>query len=93
MLKDIECKELIIAYTPIDVVTFNIAEAPERVAEQVSILHRYIPNWPVIYGGRLHPENVDRYLKLPEISGIFVGESSLDGNIFAKLCRKAAVTA
>ena len=93
MLKDIDCRELIIAYTPIDVVTFNIAEAPERVAGQVSILRDRLPGRSIVYGGRLHPDNVDNYLKLPEIDGIFVGGSSLDAKVFAYLCVKAALTA
>jgi triosephosphate isomerase len=89
-LKDVECDELIIAYTPVDALNFKIPEAPEILSASIEKIHSYFPSWPVIYGGALLPENVERYLSVDGLAGLFVGSASLDAESFAAICRKAA---
>lgn len=87
-LNDIDCDELIIAYGPTEAATARVPEQPGRVAEAVEFIHRVHSRKPVVYGGSLFPDNVDEYISLPLISGVFVGQSSLDAQSFAAICNK-----
>lgn len=88
-LSDIENENIIIAYGPVDALSFRIPESPEKVAESVDFIRNVYPERAVIYGGSLVPENVADYLALPNLSGIFVGSASLDASSFLDICTKA----
>lgn len=88
-LQDMDLKELIIAYGPVDSLTFRIPESPEKVEETLKQLREPFGSWPVVYGGALSPANVEEYLVLPSLSGVFVGASSLDAAAFAGIVSKA----
>jgi len=88
-LHDIELKELIIAYGPVDSLTFRIPESPQKVAEISRYFKEMHGDWPVVYGGALVPDNVKEYLSLSSLSGVFVGASSLDAVEFAGIIRTA----
>ena len=90
-LIDIECEKALVAYTPVDALNFNIAESPEKVAEKVAAIHAKFPLWPVVYGGALGQDNVERYLQLDELSGVFLGSASLEVDVFAGICNRAAL--
>jgi triosephosphate isomerase (TIM) len=87
-LQDIDCDELLIAYGPTEAATTRIPEPPARVVEAVKFISQVQPKRPVVYGGSLMAENADEYIALPELSGVFVGQSSLDAKTFAKICNK-----
>jgi triosephosphate isomerase len=89
-LKDLECDELIVAYTPVDALNFKIAEPPDAISTSIVQIRSYFPSWPIIYGGALLPENVDRYLSIEGLDGLFVGSASLNPEDFASICRQAA---
>lgn len=89
-LADIECNQLLIAYTPVDALNFKISELPEKVEEMVEHIRQRFPAFPVIYGGALYPGIVKDYLQLSTLSGIFVGSSSLEPEPFADICSQAA---
>lgn len=88
-LSDIENENIIIAYGPVDALSFRIPESPEKVAESVDFIRNIYSERAVIYGGSLLPENVAEYLALPNLSGIFVGSASLDASSFLDICSKA----
>lgn len=88
-LSDIENENIIIAYGPVDALSFRIPESPEKVVESVDFIRNIYPGRAVIYGGSLLPENVGDYLALQNLSGIFVGSASLDAGSFLKICNKA----
>ncbi len=90
VLNDIDCDDLLIAYGPTEATTARIPEQPERVAEAAEFINQIHSEMPVVYGGSLFPDNVDEYIALPQISGVFVGESSLDAQTFAAICNKVA---
>jgi triosephosphate isomerase len=90
-LADIECKQLLVAYTPVDALNFKIPESPAKVAETVAHLRQKFPAFPVVYGGALLPENVREYLQLSSLSGVFVGSSSLEPETFADICSQASL--
>lgn len=87
-LNDIDCDDLLIAYGPTEATTARIPESPERVVEAAKFISQVHPKTPVVYGGSLLPDNVDEYIALPQLSGVFVGESSLDAKTFAAICNK-----
>lgn len=92
-LADIECDRLLVAYTPVDALNFNIPESPEKVAETVLQLQQTYPVYPFVYGGALFPGNVKGYLQLAPLAGVFIGSSSLEPEPFADICGQAALSA
>lgn len=88
-LADIECKELIVAYTPVDALNFNIPESSEKIAGTITRIRNFFPSWPIIYGGALSAENARDYLDIPGLSGLFLGSTSLEADKFAQVCRYA----
>ncbi len=91
-LHDIDCDEMILAYGPVEAMTARIPEQPKRVVEATQFISQVHPKRPVVYGGSLMVENVDEYIALPELAGIFVGQSSLDAASFAVLCNKVGAS-
>lgn len=87
-LNDIDCDEMIIAYGPVEGTMARIPEEPQRVAEAAGFISQVQPKRPVIYGGSLFPDNAESYVALPQLSGLFVGESSLDAKSFVDICNK-----
>lgn len=87
-LNDIDCDELIIAYGPKEAAMAKIPEQPRRVAEAAQFINQVQPKRPVVYGGSLLVANVNEYIALPELSGLIVGQSSLDAVSFAGICNK-----
>jgi len=71
---------------------FNIPESPEKVAKTVLQLQQMFPAYPVVYGGALFPGNVQAYLQLAPLAGIFVGSSSLKPEQFVDICSQAALS-
>ena len=91
-INDIDCDDLLIAYGPTEASMTRIAEQPVRVAEAAKFINQVQAKRPVVYGGSLMVENVDEYLNLSELSGLFVGQSSLDAESFAAICNKVGKT-
>lgn len=89
-IADLDVEQLVVAYTPVESLNFQIAESPAKVGETVEQLRKSFPRWPVVYGGGLVPDNLDGYLRLPALAGIFVRSSSLEPEIFADICRRAS---
>ena len=85
-LRDIDCPEMILAYGPVEATSVRVPEPPNKVAEAAEFISRVHPDRPVIYGGALTPETVADYAALPGLSGVFVGEASLDPKHFAAIC-------
>ncbi|MBV5305449.1 MAG: triosephosphate isomerase [Desulfobulbaceae bacterium] len=91
-VSDIDSKEMIIAYGPVDATMARSPESPLKVAETARSIARIQPGLPVVYGGSLEPHNVSDYLKIPELAGVFVGEASLDVHSFLAICEAMAET-
>ncbi len=88
-IADLDVDKLVVAYAPVDSLNFSIPESPVKVGESVNHIRKMFSRWPVVYGGGLLPANVGGYLKLPALSGLFVGKSSLEPETFADICRQA----
>ncbi len=90
-LADIECDRMLVAYTPVEVLNFNIPESPARVMETVAKIRQKFPAFPVVYGGALIAKNVREYLQIPSLAGVFVGSASLEPESFADICHQASL--
>jgi triosephosphate isomerase len=87
---DIDSREMIIAYGPVDAMTARIAEPPAKAAETAHSISQILPGRPVVYGGSLESGNVQNYLNLPGLAGLFVGEASLNVDSFLTICEEMA---
>jgi triosephosphate isomerase len=85
-LQDIDIDRMIIAYAPVDALTFKIPESPEKVTETLEDRKDLLGRWQVIYGGALLPSNVKDYSSLSLLSGVFVASASLDPVDFSEIC-------
>lgn len=88
-LVGIDCEKMIIAYCPVDAVTFRIPESPEKVKEAIGFISNLHPNRALIYGGSVYPDNVRDYFQIPGLSGVIVGSASLEAESFAAICKEA----
>ena len=88
-LADIDCKEMIVAYTPIDALSSRVPESTGRITEAVGRIRAFFPAWPIVYGGALSPENARDYLVIEGLDGLFLGGASLSAEHFAKVCQYA----
>jgi triosephosphate isomerase len=88
-LVDIDCEQMIVAYTPVDALNVRASEPVGNVSEAVRHIREMYSEWPIIYGGALEPGNAEQYLTLPELSGIFLGSTSLDAEKFSAVCSLA----
>lgn len=88
-LGHIDCDRMIVAYCPVDALSYREAQAPEKVAEVARYISQVYPAYPVIYGGSVNPGNVRQFLDLPELSGVFVGSASIEPDSFLDIVRQA----
>jgi len=88
-LADIDCREMIVAYTPVDGLNFKIPESVERISQTITRIRAFFKVWPIIYGGAVTEKNAKDYLAIPGLSGLFLGATSLDAESFVRVCQIA----
>lgn len=88
-LGDIDCDDLVIAYCPVDGLSYRGPEPPDKVAEVAAYISQVYPARPIVYGGGINLKNVADYLSIPRISGVFVGSASLDPEVFGEIIKAA----
>jgi triosephosphate isomerase len=91
-ISDIDSGSMIIAYGPVEATMARVPEPPGQAAVTARKISQVVPAAPVVYGGSLVPRNAEGYIRIPELSGIFVGEASLEVNSFLALCEQMART-
>ena len=89
-IADIDCPEIIIAYSPIYALNSNVAEPVDNVVKMVAEIKRFLPKVPIIYGGAVRPENARKYWDAPGVDGLFVGNSSLDVHSFLSIINECS---
>lgn len=89
-LADLDTGRTLVAYSPVDALSFRIPESPDTVCEAAEAIANVFPGRAIIYGGSLTAENSGDYLRLACLAGIFVGSASLDPQSFLSICRQAA---
>ena len=91
-LLDIDCDRLIIAYSPVDALSYRAPEPVEMVSEAVSFISGIYPNQPIIYGGSISAKNAGQYADIAGTAGLFVGAASLDPHTFNDIHQKMSVS-
>ncbi len=81
-LLDIDTERLIIAYSPVDAMSYRVPEPVEIVAEAVRFIGTICPNQPIVYGGSINSKNAAQYCAISGIAGLFVGSASLEPHAF-----------
>ncbi len=62
------------------------AEDPKKIAETAKGIRKIIPDTtPLVYGGSVNENNIAEIAKIPELSGVLVGNASLDPKTFADI--------
>ena len=81
-LLDIDAERLIIAYSPVDAMSYRAPEPVEIVTEAVRFISTICPNRPIVYGGSINSKNAAQYAGISGIAGLFVGSASLEPHAF-----------
>lgn len=89
-LGDVDGEQLMIAYCPVAAMSYREAEKKETVEEAVRFIGQIHPVRPIIYGGAITPDNAGEYAAIPGLSGLFVGQASLDSAAFVAICTAVA---
>ncbi len=92
-LKDSPLKNIVIAYEPV----WAIGTGKNATPDQAEEVHQYIRNLiersfgevakniRIQYGGSVKPDNIESFMKMPNIDGALVGGASLNASSFAKI--------
>lgn len=97
-LTEEQAKELIIAYEPIWAIGTGKSSTAEDANEVCGHIRQVIESSfsgnaaqsvKILYGGSVKPENIDDFLKQPDVDGALVGGASLDSRSFLRLLEAA----
>ena len=86
-LRDIDCDNMIIGYTPVDAASYREPQNPEKIAEIAGFISQVYPTRPIIYGGSVGARNYHDYLSIDGVSGLFLGAASLQAESFLEIVR------
>ncbi len=78
------CDDVIIAYEPVWAIGTGITPTIEEIEKITMQLHNKY-NLPILYGGSVTQHNSSDIMKVPTLSGLLVGGSSLDFNVFSQI--------
>lgn len=93
-----ELDKVIISYEPVWAVGTGQNALPTDVIVAIQSIRRVIKelygptaseNIKVLYGGSINANNVDAYLCIPELDGLFLGASSVNLKVFSEIVEKA----
>lgn len=89
-LSDLEVKESIVGYGPVEAIGVDMAPSPQRIRGAISELQAMAPDSPILYGGSVQVKNGAEYMKIPGLSGLMVATASLDPEKFVDICQLVA---
>lgn len=78
----------LIAYEPVWAIGNGHPDTPENANKIAGLLkEKYGQNLEVLYGGSVNSDNVKGFISQENISGVLVGNASLDPDEFVKICK------
>ncbi|MEE3077933.1 MAG: triose-phosphate isomerase [Bdellovibrionota bacterium] len=96
-LRDIDSKNVLIAYEPVWAIGTGVTASPEQAGEAHKFIRNYIKEnmkldaqtTPILYGGSVKPENIKELLSNEDIDGGLVGGASLKADSYINLHKNA----
>ncbi len=85
-LKDVKMSEVILAYEPVWAIGTGKTATPDEAQEVHAFIRSIVPGTPILYGGSVKPDNVEKLLGQKDIDGALVGGASLKAADFLALC-------
>lgn len=94
-----ELNKVVISYEPVWAVGTGQNALPTDVIVAIQSIRRIIKELygatasediRVLYGGSINANNVDAYLCIPELDGLFLGAASVNLKVFSEIVEKAA---
>jgi triosephosphate isomerase len=76
---------LIIGYGPVEAIGINVPQSFGKAGDAIAELQAMAPDRPILYGGSINSDNANGYMKLAGVSGLMVGNASLDPDEFAAI--------
>ncbi len=78
----------LVAYEPVFAIGTGNADTPENANSVVGILkEKYGQDLQVLYGGSVTADNIKSFISQENISGVLVGNASLNSQEFVKICQ------
>ncbi len=78
----------LVAYEPVWAIGNGNPDTPENANNVAGALkEKYGQDLEVLYGGSVNPDNVKSFITQANISGVLVGNASLDAREFVKICK------
>jgi triosephosphate isomerase len=85
----IKTRDLVVAYEPTFAIGTGTPDTPENAQKVAQTIRLHFSEAvTVLYGGSVTEENIENYLKQPDIGGSLVGGASLNPEDFVALTRK-----
>lgn len=78
----------VLAYEPVFAIGNGTPDTPKN-AENVANLIKTKGNYQILYGGSVTPQNVKSFTDKESLSGVLVGQASLDPNEFIEIIKNA----
>lgn len=80
------CK--LVAYEPVWAIGNGNADTPENANKVAKVLKKkYGQDMEILYGGSVNSSNIKGFITQEDISGVLVGNASLDAEEFIKICQ------
>jgi triosephosphate isomerase len=89
-----DIRRTVIAYEPVWAIGTGRTASPEQAQEAHAFIRTVIARLfnekisgllPILYGGSVHPGNIDSLMARPDVNGVLVGGASLDAESFARI--------
>lgn len=93
-LKDVELKDIVVAYEPVWAIGTGVTATPEQAQEAHRFIRSEIKSLygegaseavRILYGGSVTPETVDSLMLLADVDGALVGGASMKPESFSKI--------
>lgn len=93
-IKAYDIRKMVVAYEPVWAIGTGKTATPEQAGEAHAFIRQLMENLygkeparrlPLIYGGSVNPDNINKLMAQPDINGALVGGASLDVDTFGKI--------
>lgn len=89
-----DIRQTVVAYEPVWAIGTGRTASPEQAQDAHAFIRRMLETSfdktsagerPILYGGSVHPGNIDSLMARPDVNGVLVGGASLEAESFARI--------